>query len=146
MNHWLCAVLVSIAGALGGVASILMGAEGFTKPRRIGDVWCPGSVSLILLGAFAAFASWAFYGSGAGVDLADTSTQVHLQLSALAGAFLIGVVGSKWISAETDKQLLRESTEIATAKALPNSNVRKIVSGSAVDVLRNVEQACKSET
>jgi len=55
-------------------------------------------------------------------------------------------VGSKWISAETDKRLLRESTKVAAAKALPDRNVAEIVSGPAVKVLRSIEQACNIGT
>lgn len=32
---------------------------------------------------------------------------------ALAGAFLVGVVGAKWITNEADKRLLKESVKVA---------------------------------
>ena len=40
---------------------------------RLRGVWCPGFISNLLIGAFSAFASWAFYGSGAGVDISASS-------------------------------------------------------------------------
>lgn len=66
---------------------------------------------IFLIGAFAAFSSWSFYGSGASIDLADKSlrTVTSLRFSALAGAFLVGVAGAKWITSEVDKRLLKET-------------------------------------
>ena len=91
MNVWICTSLIIIAGALGGFVNALISSNGFALPRRISGIWCPGALSTILIGAFAAFASWAFYGSGADFDLADSKAIVHLRYSAVAGAFLVGV-------------------------------------------------------
>jgi hypothetical protein len=46
--------------------------------QRDSTVSCPGAVSNILVGAFAAFSSWAFYGSGASIELADSSRRDFL--------------------------------------------------------------------
>jgi hypothetical protein len=54
MNPWYCAALIGIAGAAGGLTSALMSAYGFALPRRIEGIWCPGAISTILLGGFAA--------------------------------------------------------------------------------------------
>lgn len=143
MNPWICATFISLAGALGGLASALMSGNGFTLPRRVDGVLCPGEISTIVLGAFAAFASWAFYGSGAGIDVADVSQRPHLQFSALAGAFLIGVVGAKWLTNESDKLLLRQGIKIVAEKIVPKATAHEMVSGSAMDVLQNVKEVCQ---
>jgi len=85
MNPWVCALLIATAGALGGVVNALISDNGFALPRRVAGVWCPGAVSNILIGAFAAFSSWAFYGSGASVELVDKTTRavISLRFSAL---------------------------------------------------------------
>jgi hypothetical protein len=101
-------------------------------------VLCPGALSTIFIGAFAAFASWAFYGSGADVDVADTSALIHLRFSAVAGAFLVGVVGAKWITNEADKRLLRESINVAAVKDIPKHKMQEIVSGTPMQVLENI--------
>jgi hypothetical protein len=86
------------------VVNALLSDNGFALPRRESGVWRPGVVSNILVGAFAAFASWAFYGSAASIELADASvrTAISLRFSALAGAFLVGAAGAKWITNEVD--------------------------------------------
>src|SRR5713226_9441741 len=122
MNPWACALLITVAGAVGGVVNALLSDNGFALPRRESGVWCPGAISNILVGGFAAFSSWAFYGSGASIELADQNLRsvISLRFSALAGAFLVGVAGAKWITNEVDKRLLKETVKVAVNnKKLP---------------------------
>jgi hypothetical protein len=144
MNPWICALLIAIAGGMGGVVNALLTDNGFALPRREAGVWCPGAVSNILVGAFAAFSSWAFYGSGASIELAETTarTAISLRFSALAGAFLVGVAGAKWITNEVDKRLLKESVKVAAKKALPPGESEYVATGSARQVLHSVTEAC----
>jgi hypothetical protein len=130
-----------IAGSVGGFVNALVSNNGFALPRRVKGVLCPGALSTVFIGAFAAFASWAFYGSGADLDVTDANALIHLRFSAVAGAFLVGVVGAKWITNEADKRLLRESVNVAAAKNIPADRVQEIVSGSPLQVLENVTSA-----
>jgi hypothetical protein len=43
MNPWICALLIGIAGALGGLVNALMSNNGFALPQRVHGVWCPGA-------------------------------------------------------------------------------------------------------
>lgn len=61
-----------------------------------------------------------------------------LKYSAVAGAFLVGVVGAKWITNEADKQLLRESVSVAATKNIPPQKVPEILSGSARETLESI--------
>ena len=63
--------------------------------------------------------SWALYGSGASIDLASTQReQISLRLGAIAGALIIGIAGSKWLTNEVDKNLLKQSVVEAAKKSL----------------------------
>jgi len=122
-----------------------MSDNGFALPRKESGVWCPGAISNILVGGFAAFSSWAFYGSGASIELADQSLRstISLRFSALAGAFLVGVAGAKWITNEVDKRLLKESVKVAVkSDKLPDERAEHIAEGSARKVLHDVKEAC----
>ena len=143
MNPWTCALLITLAGAVGGVVNALLTDNGFVKPRFVHNVWCPGVVSNILIGAFSAFSSWAFYGSGASVELTQLSerTAISLRFSALAGAFLVGVAGSRRLTNEVDKRLLRESVVEAGKKTLSAEDCQRIVKAPARQVLEVVEQS-----
>lgn len=138
MHPWSCAALIVTAGAVGGFVNALISNNGFALPRRVKGVVCPGALSTVFIGAFAAFASWAFYGSGADLDVTDANALIHLRFSAVAGAFLVGVIGAKWITNEADKRLLRESVHVAAVKNIPKDKVQDIVSGSPLEVLQNV--------
>jgi hypothetical protein len=144
MHPWSCALSIGLAGAVGGVVNAIMSDNGFALPRGIEGVWCPGAISTIVIGAFAAFASWAFYGSGAGINLADTATMAHLQLSALAGAFLVGIVGAKWITNETEKRLLTKSVGVAATKVMTKEKSEGIPFQSPIEVLKTVTDACSN--
>jgi amino acid transporter len=150
MNPWICALLIAVAGAFGGVVNALLSDNGFALPRRESGVWCPGAISNILVGAFAAFSSWAFYGSGAAIELAGDASGsaralISLRFSALAGAFLVGVAGAKWITNEVDKRLLKESVKVAASgKSLPKDQSERIIAGSPRQVLQDVKEACEA--
>jgi hypothetical protein len=74
-NPWLCATLVSVSGAVGGVVNALLTDNGFILPTRVKEIWCPGFLSNVMIGAFSAFASWSFYGSGSGLDISGAGTR-----------------------------------------------------------------------
>ncbi len=142
MNPWTCAFLITLAGALGGVANALLTDNGFILPRLKHKIWCPGFISNVLLGGFSAFASWAFYGSGASVELAQVTEQtaISLKFSALAGAFLVGVAGARWLTNEVDKRLLKESIVEVAKSNITVEKCREIVKAPAGQVLDAVEQ------
>ncbi len=142
MHPWICAALIAVSGAAGGFVNALLSEEGLARPRYVKGVWCPGAFSTIIIGAFAAFASWSFYGSGAGIDLADTAALPHLQLSALAGAFLVGVVGAKWIESESAKRLLQASVKVAAPHIMPRGAAEELPYESPSKILREVSEAC----
>ena len=116
MNPWTCASLIAIAGALGGVVNALLTDNGFILPSRMRNIWCPGFLSNVLVGAFSAFASWAFDGSGASVELTRLNEAGADQpeiFGVLAGTFLVGVAGARWITNEVDKKLRKETVKEA---------------------------------
>jgi hypothetical protein len=143
----MCALAILAAGAVGGVVNALLSDNGFILPRKVKEILCPGFLSNVLVGALAAFTSWASYGSGAGVELAKNAAagseraEISLTFSALAGAFFVGVAGARWITNEADKRLLKESVKVAAAKDLPKAACEEIVKRSPRQVLEAVAQA-----
>jgi hypothetical protein len=116
LHAWTCVLIVTSAGALGGLINAFISDNGFALPTRIKGVLCPGALLNVLVGAVAAATSWALYGSGATIELASPNPreQISLRLPALAGALVVGLAGSKWLTNEADKTLLKQSvTEVA---------------------------------
>jgi hypothetical protein len=106
-------------------------------------VWCPGALTNVFIGAVAAICSWALYGSGASIDLGDMSARnrISLELSAVVGALLVGMSGSRWLTNEVDKKLLKESVKVAGKKRLSPEQCDEVVDGNAQDVLAAVKAA-----
>ena len=148
MNPWICALLITVAGALGGFINALLTDNGFILPRREvtndgSTIWCPGVLSNLLIGAFSAASSWAFYGSGASIDLGTTTerAQISLKFSALAGALIVGVGGARWITSEVDKRLLKESVKVAAQKTIPSEDCERMTHAPARQVLKALQEA-----
>jgi membrane associated rhomboid family serine protease len=147
MNPWICFLLIGISGAVGGIVNALMTDNGFMLPRIRNTVLCPGFMTNLIIGAAAALASWAFYGSGAGIDLGSMPGEravISFKFSALAGAFLVGVAGAKWITGEADKKLLKESIKVATRSGQTVTDCDQLIRGSAMQVLDRVEQVANT--
>ena len=121
MNPWICVLLITCSGAVGGLLNAYMSDNGFALPTRIKGVWCPGALWNVFVGGLSAVTSWALYGSGATIDLAATQReQISLKLGALAGALIVGMAGSKWLTSEVDKSLLKQSVmEVAKKNLSP---------------------------
>lgn len=147
MNPWQCALLVASAGGVGGVLNALLTENGFILPRKERGILCPGFISNVLVGALAAFTSWASYGSGAGVELArimsvgSPRAEISLTFSALAGAFFVGVAGARWITNEADKRLLKESVNVVAQKAVPPQECAEILQESPRRALQALQRA-----
>jgi hypothetical protein len=143
-NPWVCAALISVSGSMGGVVNALLTDNGFILPTKVKDIWCPGFISNVLIGTFSAFASWSFYGSGAGLDISSVGarTQISLTFSALAGAFMVGVAGARWITNEVDKKLLAESVKIAAQKGLPEIDCERLTHAPPKEVLQTLTRVC----
>ncbi len=48
MNPWICALLITSAGAVGGVVNALISDNGFILPRLKTGILCPGFLTNIL--------------------------------------------------------------------------------------------------
>ena len=147
MNPWECALLVVICGAVGGVLNALLTDNGFILPKRESGIICPGFLSNVLVGALAAFASWASYGSGAGVELARNASagspraEISLTFSALAGAFFVGIAGARWITGEADKRFLKQSVSVAAQKSIAPKDCEELIQASPRQVLQALQKA-----
>jgi hypothetical protein len=78
----------------------------------------------------------------AGVELTDFSSeraQISLRFSALAGAFVVGLAGAKWLTNESDKLLLKESVRLASSTQKSPEECERLVQGSALSVLNRVQ-------
>jgi hypothetical protein len=127
---------VAAAGAAGGLANSLISGTGLALPRILtvaGEtVILPGFVGNVLIGAVAAFLSFALYGPPAGYMLvgdkpdtlsAPVPAKSLLTLGAFAGAMLVGFSGGRWVTAEADKRL-NHGTALSAAELAHDAEMR----------------------
>ena len=120
------AILVSVAGALGGIANALLSDKGFKGIKRDTtadgqSILLPGWLGNCGVGLFAALLSWALYGPAAAIPIIGSSTRVPpstITLATLAGAALVGLGGARWLSAEVDKKI-QQGSAVALSGAKP---------------------------
>ena len=125
MVPWMGLIAVAVAGATGGFINALLTDNGFAfwKSEETADdgrIVRPGFLGNVLIGAFSAIVPWGLYGPFASsviigqppMDAPSTS----VTLASLVGAVFVGIGGSRWLSNEVDKKLLRETvTTLTTA-------------------------------
>ncbi len=96
MPGWLLAVIVFVAGALGGILNALITDNGFVFPKFAtvsngASIWRPGILGNLFVGAIAALVSWALYGPSAELPIGEFKAE--LTWAGFASAILVGVVG-----------------------------------------------------
>jgi hypothetical protein len=149
MLFWGITIVVVIAGALGGIINALMSDSGFILPGRYDEgghmIWKPGALGNMLLGAAAAFISWGLYGPFTEyilIPLSDQKTTVTLTLSALVGAFLVGIGGARVITSEVEKNVLSTTAvQAATMGANPGVAGEIATAANPSDALAAVSNA-----
>ncbi len=119
MAGWLPVIIAFVAGALGGLVNAVTTDNGFIFPKFAsvpdgGNIWRPGVLGNLIVGAIAAVVSWALYGPAAGLPVGDFKAE--LTWAGFASAVLVGVGGARWLSAEVDKTLLKGAASVAAGK------------------------------
>ena len=117
--------LIVLMGAIGGVVNALLSDNGFFLPKSLTvdgqKIVRPGFIGNVLIGAVSAFVSWALYGPLASIVISavpngatqNSEVQAGVTLSSLGGAVLIGIAGSRWLTNEIDKSILKSATVVA---------------------------------
>jgi hypothetical protein len=124
-----------VAGAIGGLINAIVTDNGFILPRPNktsggAQIWQPGFIGTILVGAFAAGVNWGLYGPFTnnfifGKDATTTPSSEAVTfgftLASVVTAALVGFAGARWLTNEVDKKLLRAAAgEAAGANADPS--------------------------
>jgi hypothetical protein len=123
MNLWLALLVVCGAGAVGGAVNAYLTDNGFAWPRQEKvdgvNITRPGFLGAMFVGAVAAGVSWGLYGPFAAYPILGSATPdlaSLLTLSSLVGAVLVGIGGSRWLTDQVDKNLLKAAAVQAAGK------------------------------
>jgi hypothetical protein len=121
------------AGASGGLINALLTQNGFALPQVVDlggtRTIRPGFLGNVLIGAVAAIVSWGLNLRGVNLD--------ELSVQQLAAAILVGVAGSRWLTNEVDKSLLKAAaTRLAGSAQATASLVQTIQRASPAQTLQ----------
>lgn len=133
MQTLLVVVLVAVGGAIGGIVNALMTDNGFVLSKREEGVWRPGFLGNVIIGMVAAFVLWGLYGPLAtGVIIGTGGAAATLSFADFAGAIVTGTGGSRILTAELDKKVLRQAAAAAREqKTDPADRVRQDIQAAA---------------
>jgi hypothetical protein len=149
MNLWLGLLAVCVAGAIGGAVNAYLTDNGFAWPRQEKvdgvNLTRPGFLGAMFVGAVAAGISWGLYGPFAAhailgatpeaIEEVAAATPVTLTLSALVGAVLVGIGGSRWLTDQVDKNLLKAAAVQAAGKQGSAATSAKLASARPAQAL-----------
>lgn len=156
-SMWLMLLFVFLAGGIGGVINALMTDNGFLLPKREdvdgkASIFRPGYLGNVLIGSTGAVVSWGLYGPLSSYLIAGTAEalranvspeKVGLSLASLVGAVLIGVAGSRWLTSEVDKNLLKAAAAEAAGSKSSTTASQQIAMASpaqALNIARNMSK------
>ena len=124
MSIWVLLAITAASGAVGGGVNALMTDNGFTLPKLAevpgARIWRPGWIANVIIGISAAAVSWGLYGPYANEVLvghrgSSSPQNFALTLSSVVGAFLVGISGSRYLTSQVDKSLLKATAATAAA-------------------------------
>lgn len=145
MSVWFPLLAVFAAGAVGGLANLLLAGDGFHLPKYDPPtgIYLPGFLGNIAIGGIAAVVSWGLYGPFSstviiGAGRLEGHDDPSVTLAALVGAILVGTGGARWLASEVDKRLFRSAAAEAAAKPQDANASKVIAASSAVQALAAV--------
>ena len=112
----LIALLVLACGGLGGLVNALLAGD-LHLPHREANIYSPGWIGNVVVGAVAALVFWGLYGSMARVAIIGTTAPgvpVAFTIAELAGSVVTGIGGGRILSSEVEKKALAKTTTALT--------------------------------
>ncbi len=114
MDVFWAILLVLVAGAAGGFVNVFIGDSGLHMPRMENDVFQPGFLGTVLVGALAALGSW---GAAKAMTIFGAELPLSFSTGDLANALMVGFGGAKWFKSETEKSILQKTAALAAGKS-----------------------------
>lgn len=118
MQISLIALLVLACGGLGGLANALLAGD-LHLPHREENLYNPGWIGNVVIGAVAALVFWGLYGPMAKVAVIGSTASnvpVAFTIAELAGSVVTGIGGGRILSSEVDRKALEKtSSELLNA-------------------------------
>ena len=126
-------IVVTIAGALGGLANVFIGDSGLHLPKVEDGVFMPGYLGTLVVGALAALGAWCTTKS---ITIFGGPTTVNFSTVDIGNALIIGFGGAKWFKSEIEKDILQKTASIAASKPSNPGAASAIAGASPSEALK----------
>jgi hypothetical protein len=108
MQIWTIAIIVTACGGIGGFVNALLAGD-LRLPHREDNLYSPGWIGNVVIGAAAALVFWGLYGpmaKAAVIGSGDGSPLIALTIAEVAGSIVTGIGGGRILSGEVEKKAL----------------------------------------
>jgi hypothetical protein len=106
MSIWTVALVVSACGALGGFVNAFLTGH-LHLPRRTADVYSPGWMANVAIGAVVAFAVWSLYdasSAAAVIGAGGSNAKGMLTLAEVAASVALGIGAARLLATESKRR------------------------------------------
>ena len=118
------AILVCACGGIGGFVNALLAGD-LHLPHREGNIYNPGWIGNVIVGAVAALVFWGLYGPMAKVAvIGQVAPDVHVAFTVaeLAGSVVTGIGGGRILSNEVEKKALTQMKDDLADVLMPRQS------------------------
>lgn len=138
------AVIIAIAlfGAIGGLINAFLSDNGFALPKQEitsgASLWRPGYLGNVFVSTVSALISWGLYGPYANHVLFptdNTAPRLTFSVANMVGALLVGVAGSRWLTNEVDKSLMKAAVTAAATTPADSKKAAALVNATPIQTL-----------
>jgi hypothetical protein len=116
MGIYVIVALVCACGGIGGLVNALLAGD-LHLPHREGNLYNPGWIGNVVIGAVAALVFWGLYGPMAKLAIvgpASDGAKVIFTVAELAGSVVTGIGGGRILSSEVEKKALAKMKDDLT--------------------------------
>jgi len=136
--------IIALSGAIGGAINAIISDNGFILPReensQNASIIIPGVLTNILMGAASGFLYWALIEANSVFVIYGTATpgvdDMKITVYSIAMALLVGATGSKYLTNEIDKRLLKAAAVSAAASKSSAEDAQKMANATPIQAFR----------
>lgn len=141
MTILICLIALFVAGAIGGILNTLLSDNRFVLPKKVGSIILPGSIGNIFIGGISAMLSWGLYGPFSayviiGGNQDPNMAKIELSLFWLLGGLVVGAGGTRWLTTEVEKRLLKSAVSLAASGKADPEKAMQILKASPAEAFK----------
>ena len=114
MDIYMIALMVCACGGIGGFVNALLAGDLRLPHREAGNLYSPGWIGNVVIGAVAALVFWGLYGPMAKIAIVGprpSGIQAIFTVAELAGSVVTGIGGGRILSSEVEKKALAKTKD-----------------------------------